>query len=110
MNGGDTVYQSVLKEGSRPAPDKVNRKVSHKCHNQRTVKSAIRSRHLKSFYAIKPKVAQSYLSECNPWESATHLMCLSWSSFSCMSPRCLEIRFSMSWLSWNIWTPPPGDT
>ena len=37
----------------------------------------------------------------------THLMCLSWSSFSCMRLRCLEMRFSMSWLSWNISTPPP---
>ena len=37
----------------------------------------------------------------------TYLMCLSWSSFSCMRLLCLEMRFSMSWLSWNISTPPP---
>ena len=34
-------------------------------------------------------------------------MCLSWSSFSCMRLLCLVMRFSMSWLSWNISTPPP---
>ena len=73
MNGGRvTQLQLVLKagpvSGSRPSPDKVNRKVSRKCHNQRAVKSA-GSRHLKSFYPIKPNVAKSK-------KSTPHTICM----------------------------------